>query len=393
MNNMMKVTCNNDTITLEGRVDSSNAAELEAQLRIAYDGAITIDAKKLEYISSAGLRVLMKLRKAHREGINVINVSPDVYEIFEMTGFTDILNVHKRLREIDIDGCDLIGKGGNGSVYRISEDEIIKVYTANTSLESIDRERALAKNAFVAGIPTAIPYDMVRAGEHYGIVFEMVKADVIGKRLLSEPERFDEYARKYADLFKQIHQVKLAGKGLPATSGIYLDYTDHLDGWYNPEEIERLKWFINQIPERETMVHGDFHTNNIMVQGDELLIIDMAEISYGNPIYDLASSYYAHMLNPKRDPGSVMRYLNVTPEIAMRLWDVIMRRYFETDDQKKIDKYNSIIEGFCMLKAAVIPAVWVNMPEAHKRNSVETAKRYFFPRMAEILEAIAEMMQ
>lgn len=234
---------------------------------------------------------------------------------------------------------------------------------------------------------------MVRAGEHYGIVFEMVKADVIGKRLLSEPERFDEYAGKYADLFKQIHQVKLAGKGLPATSGIYLDYTDHLDGWYNPEEIERLKWFINQIPERETMVHGDFHTNNIMVQGDELLIIDMAEISYGNPIYDLASSYYAHMLNPKRDPGSVMRYLNVTPEIAMRLWDVIMRRYFETDDQKKIDKYNSIIEGFCMLKAAVIPAVWVNMPEAHKRNSVETAKRYFFPRMGEILEAIAEMMQ
>lgn len=110
MNNMIKVTCNNDTITLEGRVDSSNAAELEAQLRNAYDGAITIDAKKLEYISSAGLRVLMKLRKARREGINVINVSPDVYEIFEMTGFTDILNVHKRLREIDIDGCDLIRK-------------------------------------------------------------------------------------------------------------------------------------------------------------------------------------------------------------------------------------------------------------------------------------------
>ncbi|MBQ7200049.1 MAG: phosphotransferase [Eubacterium sp.] len=52
---------------------------------------------------------------------------------------------------------------------------------------------------------------------------------------------------------------------------------DQLSDWYDESEIERLKWFIGQIPARDTMVHGDFHTNNIMVQGDELLIIDMAD--------------------------------------------------------------------------------------------------------------------
>lgn len=387
----MNVTSSNNTYYIEGKIDSSNAQAFEAQLLTAPAGAVTIDAEHLEYISSAGLRVLMKLRKSHPEGVTVLNVSPAVYDIFEMTGFTDILDVKKQLRQISIDGCELIGRGGNGSVYRISEDEIIKVYTLNISMESIERERMLARNAFIAGVPTAIPYDVVKVGEHYGIVFEMVKADVVGKRLLSAPERFDEYAVKYADLFKQIHRVKLSGKGLPATNDIYLNYADQLYGWYKAEEIDRLKWFIGQIPERETMVHGDFHTNNIMVQETELLIIDMAEISYGHPIYDLASSYYAHVLNPRQDPDSVMKYLNVTPEIAMRLWDVMMHRYFETDDPQKIAQYNAVIEGFCLLKAAITPAVWANMSDARKKHSVDSAKQYLFPRMEELLEALRNM--
>ena len=48
---------------------------------------------------------------------------------------------------------------------------------------------------------------------------------------LVAPEHFDEYAKKYAELFKKIHSVSLAGKGLPSTSSLYLDYLDRLSGW------------------------------------------------------------------------------------------------------------------------------------------------------------------
>ena len=164
-----------------------------------------------------------------------------------------------------------------------------------------------------------------------------------------------------------------------------------LDRWYDKNEKERLRWFIEQIPDKDTMVHGDFHTNNIMVQGDELLIIDMAEISCGNPIFDLASSYYAHRLNPQRDPDSVMKYLNVSPEVAMRLWDRMMRVHFDTEDTDRINRYNSIIEGFCLLKAALIPAIWVNMPEEHKKAAVESARNYLFPQMEKLLEGLNEL--
>ena len=385
---------NDDTIKITGRIDSNNATKFESLLFSSIcknADNITLDASELEYISSAGLRVLLKLKKETTGKVSVINVSPDVYDIFDMTGFNNILDVKKALKEVDINGCEIIGKGGNGTVYRISTDEIIKVYTKNISVESIENERRLARNAFVAGIPTAIAYDIVKAGDSLGIVFEMFKADVIAKKFTDEKENFDVYAQKYAELFKEIHSVDLADKGLPKTKKICLDYVDKLEYWYTKDEMECLRRFITNIPDCNTMVHGDYDTNNIMVQGDELLIIDMAEISCGHPIFDLASSYYAHMLNPQRDPDSVMRYLNVTPEIAMKLWNVIMQIYFDTKDEAVIEKYNAVIEKFCLLKSALIPAIWVNMPDERKKESVDAAKKYLFPQMESMLKELNDI--
>ena len=107
---------------LDGKFDSSNAPQLEKMLNDEYEkhGVLSLDADKLLYISSAGLRVLLKLRKKQGR-LEVFNVSPENYEIFEVTGFTDLLDVKTKLREVPIEGCELIGKGGNGSVYRISD--------------------------------------------------------------------------------------------------------------------------------------------------------------------------------------------------------------------------------------------------------------------------------
>ena len=85
------------TITLEGKIDSNNAAQTEAaimELRQQYNDAdIIFDATKLEYISSAGLRVLLSTQKKMQQigTMKVINVSEEVFEVFEITGFADIL--------------------------------------------------------------------------------------------------------------------------------------------------------------------------------------------------------------------------------------------------------------------------------------------------------------
>ena len=84
-------------VALEGRLDTTTAPELEQSLKESMDAAteLTLDFAKLEYISSAGLRVLLSAHKAmsKKGGMKVVNVNEVVNEVFEVTGFADILDI------------------------------------------------------------------------------------------------------------------------------------------------------------------------------------------------------------------------------------------------------------------------------------------------------------
>ena len=85
------------TLVLQGRLDTTTAPQLESELKAALDQADTLvlDFEKLEYISSAGLRVLLSAQKvmAKKGGMTIRHVNDVIMEIFEVTGFIDILNI------------------------------------------------------------------------------------------------------------------------------------------------------------------------------------------------------------------------------------------------------------------------------------------------------------
>ena len=85
------------TLALEGRLDTGTAPQLEAELKSSLDGVTTLvlDFAGLEYISSAGLRVLLGAQKvmAKQGGMVIRNVNEVISEVFEVTGFVDILNI------------------------------------------------------------------------------------------------------------------------------------------------------------------------------------------------------------------------------------------------------------------------------------------------------------
>lgn len=85
------------TVALEGRLDTTTAPQLEAALKESLDGVteLVLDFEKLEYISSAGLRVLLSAQKimARQGSMKLIHVSDLIREIFEVTGFIDILTI------------------------------------------------------------------------------------------------------------------------------------------------------------------------------------------------------------------------------------------------------------------------------------------------------------
>ena len=85
------------TLKLRGRLDTSTAQELEGELKTCLEGvqSLTLDLKELEYISSAGLRVLLSAQKAmNKQGSMVVrNVNPIVRDVFDITGFSDFLTI------------------------------------------------------------------------------------------------------------------------------------------------------------------------------------------------------------------------------------------------------------------------------------------------------------
>lgn len=95
----MKIDLNKENdkliISLEGRLDTNTSPELESEYKKLDEKNIVLDLDKLNYISSAGLRVLLTMQKEmNKKGsLEIINVCDEVLDIFEVTGFNDILNI------------------------------------------------------------------------------------------------------------------------------------------------------------------------------------------------------------------------------------------------------------------------------------------------------------
>ena len=109
----------------------------------------------------------------------------------------------------------MIGKGGQGTIYRLDEETIVKLYQPGYDVEAIDKEREIAKKALIAGIPTAISYDVVRVGESYGSVFELLNARSFAKILAREPEKLDWCVQEFVNMLKKIHGTRVPAGKLP----------------------------------------------------------------------------------------------------------------------------------------------------------------------------------
>ena len=247
-------------IALCGNIDSVNAPEVEEKIRTAMaetpSETILLDCDKLVYTTSAGLRVILRL-KQEVEDTRVINVHPEVYEVLEMTGFTELMRVEKAYRVISVEGCEVIGQGANGKVYRIDRDTVVKVYLNPDSLPEIQREREMARMAFVAGIPSAIPYDVVRIESGgYGSVFELLNAMSFAKLLSDGEKTVDEMAERSIRLLKLIHSKVSKPDTMPDMREIALDWANFLRDYLPAEIFEKLYALVEAVPDDPHMMHG-----------------------------------------------------------------------------------------------------------------------------------------
>ena len=368
------------TIKLKGHIDSNNAPQIEEKLLSQCDQnpgcRIVIDCEGLKYISSAGLRVILKLKKKNSETV-LINVSSDVYEIFDMTGFTQMLDVRKAFKTISVKGCEVIGSGANGKVYRIDNETIVKTFMDANALQDIERERQLARTAFVLGVPTAISYDVVKIeGGGYGSVYELLKATNFASMLVKKEKSIDELAKMSVELLKTIHSKEVDPSSMPSMKERALDWVAFLKDYLDKDVFEKLFKLVSDIPEDNHMIHGDFHLKNIMFQDGEALLIDMDTICHGNPVFEFSFIYNAYLGFSDVDHNVVKDFIGITYEQAGEYWKKLLQYYFEGKDEAflEIVQEKAMVMGFVRLLRREIRRDGLNSESG--RKFIENAKRH-----------------
>ncbi len=343
------------TIKLSGRIDSGNAQkteeDIQEQLEKNSADSINLDAENLDYISSAGLRVILRLKKEYKD-LSIINVNSKVYEILEMTGFTEMMNVKKAYRVVSVEGCEVIGEGANGKVYRIDSDNVVKTYKNADALAEIQHEREVARLALVLGVPTAISYDVVKVGDSYGSVFELLNARSFAKILAEEPERMDFCVDEYVKMLKKIHSITAPEGKLPSIREKILGAIERIKDTLPDRLGDKLLKMAQDIPESDTMIHGDCHTKNIVLADNEVLLIDMDTLSYGNPIFEFVPMYNAYVGYSEYDPDVVLRFQGFSSEISHKFWHDTLAAYLNTKDEDVVRGFEEKIR--CLAYAYLI---------------------------------------
>ena len=329
-------------IKVQGSVTSVNAAEFEEELLGIVSGQeLTIDAEELAYISSAGLRVLLKKKKQLSGQLVLENVGTNVFDILDMTGFTQILTVRKAMRQLSVEGLTEIGHGQNGHVYRIDPDTIVKVFRPNIDYGMVCNEIAKAKAAFMLGIPTAISYDVVKVGQCYGVVYELLNARDLSDCMKADPDHRDDYIRLFSSVMREMHTMEIDSDQFTSARATTLAALPYTKGRiFTEEEYEKAKAIFENVPERKTFIHGDCHAGNVMLQGDELMFIDLSCAGCGHPIFDLMSMY----LTAACHQGEL--FSNYTVEESYHIWKVFLSTYLNTEDAEFLAKAEEQVAAF-----------------------------------------------
>ena len=343
MEGIMKFELNKDVLTiyLEGEFNSSNAEQIGQEIDKIVSkekfNKLVIDLAKVSYISSAGLRVFLRLKQRF-DNYSIINASLEVYDVFQMTGFTNMMDIKKALRKVDVSHAEIIGEGYFSTVYRLDKDTIVKVFNRTSDADQIQRELRLAKEAFVLGVPTAISFDIVQAGTKLGVMFEMLDCASLKNVLLEDKKHYQENLKKYAMLLKKINTTECLNPEIPDIKKLYFKKLEEIKEYLEDKYYQKAKKLLESIPDRKTFVHGDCHFKNIMVQNGEFLLIDMDTLSVGHPIFELAAIYAPYCAFNEDEPGNSVKFFGIKDEDAKNLYNTVLDLYFGKDIKEGKDK-------------------------------------------------------
>jgi len=264
----------------------------------------------------------------------------------------------KKYRYVSLEGCKMLGQGKHGRVYELNDEQIIKIYYDDTAPAQIELERANGKKAFVKGVPSCITFDTVETDQGYGIIFELAGGEPLGTYISEHPDELDGLAVKYSDLMTCLHKAKADPDDFSSSKEFYINsYRSIPEKYFSRGQTDTLIRIIDSIPDSDSFIHNDFHTQNVMINAEkELMLIDMAEVTRGHPIFDLGCTYMTMVFSPKLSSKLGKSVTGLDKKQSKRVWDIMIRRYLNTDDKKEIAGFERLCRYMRNLRLATLIA-------------------------------------
>ncbi|MBQ1256833.1 MAG: phosphotransferase, partial [Clostridia bacterium] len=174
----------------------------------------------------------------------------------------------------------------------------------------------------------------VRVGDGYGTVTELLNAVSVTKLIRRNPEDMTLAAKYYIDMLKSIHAIEVEDGKVPDMKETALDWADFVSRHIPEDQGKKLRALIEAVPKKNTMMHGDYHTNNIMVQNGEPLLIDMDTLCMGHPVFELGSMFNAFVGYSELNHQNIIDFFGYDFETAGKFWNMALKMYLDTDDDK-----------------------------------------------------------
>ena len=143
-----------------------------------------------------------------------------------------------------------------------------------------------------------------------------------------------EAAKYYIDMLKSIHAIEVEDGEVPDMKETALAWAEFVSDYLPEEQGQKLRALIEAVPKQNTLMHGDYHTNNIMVQNGEPLLIDMDTLCMGHPIFELGSMFNAFVGYSELDHQNMMDFFGYSFETAGKFWKLVLEMYLGTQDKE-----------------------------------------------------------
>lgn len=265
---------------------------------------------------------------------------------------------------IDLNDFIHDGDGGIGQsfVHKSDSTLMLKLYNTTANRADIEKELEHSEKVYKLGIPTPKPGEFVTDGNgRYGMLFERMVGKISFSRATgNNPQKVEEYARRFARLCKVLHATDVPEGMFPDIKDFYRNLLDSRPDLYSEAEAKRILEVLESAPEGHTAIHGDLQFSNALMIGDKDVFIDLGDFCCGAPEFDLGMVLFTCLYD---NVDFLRDVFHMEPDTAREFWHYFVKEYYgEEADPAQKEEY---LRPYAMLKILVMEHYFESIPEYH----------------------------